>query len=75
MLFVFCCAARLANTLHFDIELLNPEAGRQPALQFDRFDQIDVEVRERMATRANQMVMGYGVGIYAPSSVVETHVA
>jgi hypothetical protein len=39
--------------VHLDIELLEPETGRQPALQFYGFEEMEFEIRDGMATHAD----------------------
>src|SRR6516164_7124586 len=64
MLLLFSFKARLANSLNFDTELLQPEALRQIAVQFHRANRAQLEVRNGVATRANQMMMRCRVGIH-----------
>lgn len=45
MLFLFCCT-RFANTLHLNTKLLQPESGRQFALQLYGFDELEFEVKD-----------------------------
>lgn len=75
MLLVRFGGACLANSLYFDAELLEPETPGQMPVQFQRSKKVNVEIGDGTATRANQVMMGPNIRIYAPRSMMMAHVA
>ncbi len=66
MLLCFGCCTGLTNALHLNSKPFQPEAGRKFASQFDRPQQIEIQISEGAAARANQMIMRMVIGIDKP---------
>src|ERR1039457_4437783 len=75
MLLCLCCRAGLADALHLNSKLFQPETCRKFATQFHGTQRIEIQVGNGPATRANQMVMGMVIGVNAPRAMMRTDFA
>src|SRR5690349_9266657 len=67
MLLYFRLRAGLTDSLDLDAELLYPKPRRQPATQLNGIDASKVKVRDRPASRTNQMMMRLRIAIDSPA--------
>src|SRR5271165_3155632 len=65
-MFVTICCATLADTVHLNTKLFHPEAGRDRAAQLHGSERIEGQVGDGAAARADQVVMGFAVGVDPP---------